>query len=210
MVPKASSFSKELVLKSDSLLDGIFSYNIYVKGGKVQFLCYKKYLHVNNGVREVSIVRKFLSTEWEHMLTLNIYLKKRFSLQEKHRCFQICWIEKKNDVSRKQNFRRIIPFKWFSTSHKDRSSHPEEFCKKGVLWNFAKFTGKHLCQRPATLLKRDSGRYTNSRLQLDYWVVQVHPKYCMNSWNYFEKSAIVPLFTTPQNSSTSSKSVSWR
>ena len=47
-----------------------------------------------------------------------------------------------------------------------RSSHPEVFCKKDVLKNFAKFTGKHLRQslffnkvaglRPATLLKRDS------------------------------------------------------
>ena len=45
-----------------------------------------------------------------------------------------------------------------------RSSRPEVFCKKAVLKNFAKFTGKHLCQsllfskvavlRPATLLKR--------------------------------------------------------
>ena len=26
------------------------------------------------------------------------------------------------------------------------SSHPEVFFKKGVLRNFAKFTGKHLCQ----------------------------------------------------------------
>ena len=40
------------------------------------------------------------------------------------------------------------------------------FCKKGVLRNFAKFTGKHLCQslifnnvaslRPATLLKKQT------------------------------------------------------
>ena len=45
-----------------------------------------------------------------------------------------------------------------------RSSRPELFCKKGVLRNFPKFTGKHLCQslifnkvaglRPATLLKK--------------------------------------------------------
>ena len=28
----------------------------------------------------------------------------------------------------------------------DRSSRQEEFCNKGVLRNFAKFTGKHLCQ----------------------------------------------------------------
>ena len=47
-----------------------------------------------------------------------------------------------------------------------RNSRPVVFCEKGVLRNFAKFTGKHLCQslffnkvtglRPATLLKRDS------------------------------------------------------
>ena len=28
----------------------------------------------------------------------------------------------------------------------DRSSRPEVFCEKGVLRNFSKFTGKHLCQ----------------------------------------------------------------
>ena len=28
-----------------------------------------------------------------------------------------------------------------------RSSHPEVFYEKGMLWNFAKFTGKHLSQR---------------------------------------------------------------
>ena len=27
-----------------------------------------------------------------------------------------------------------------------RSSRPEVFCKNSVLWNFAKFAGKHLCQ----------------------------------------------------------------
>ena len=44
-----------------------------------------------------------------------------------------------------------------------RSIRPDVFCKKGVLRNFAKFTGKHLCQsiffnkvadRSATLLKK--------------------------------------------------------
>ena len=28
----------------------------------------------------------------------------------------------------------------------DRSSRPEVFCRKDVYRNFAKFTGKHLCQ----------------------------------------------------------------
>ena len=46
----------------------------------------------------------------------------------------------------------------------DRSSRPEVFCKKDVFKNFAKFTGKHLCQsfffnrvfrsQPATFLKK--------------------------------------------------------
>ena len=35
-----------------------------------------------------------------------------------------------------------------------RSSRPEVFCEKGVLTKFTKFTGKHLCLRPATLLKK--------------------------------------------------------
>ena len=48
-----------------------------------------------------------------------------------------------------------------------RSSRPEAFCKKAVLRNITKFSGKHLCQRlffnkvtvlrPATLLKKVSG-----------------------------------------------------
>ena len=46
---------------------------------------------------------------------------------------------------------------------KYRSSRPEVFCRRGILRNFAKFTGKNLCQslffnkvadlRPATLLR---------------------------------------------------------
>ena len=31
-------------------------------------------------------------------------------------------------------------------SSDERSSRPDAFCQKGVLRNFAKFTGKHLCQ----------------------------------------------------------------
>ena len=53
--------------------------------------------------------------------------------------------------------------KYFNMT-KNRSSHPEVFCKRVVLRNFAKFTRKHLCQslfinkvagpRSATLLKK--------------------------------------------------------
>ena len=50
------------------------------------------------------------------------------------------------------------------TSFNARSNRPKVFCKKEVLENYPKFTGKHLCQslffnkvaglRPATLLKK--------------------------------------------------------
>ena len=40
----------------------------------------------------------------------------------------ICW----NDANSRYPFREV--------------SRPEVFCKKGVLRNFTKFTGKHLCQ----------------------------------------------------------------
>ena len=39
-----------------------------------------------------------------------------------------------------------IKFCWLIWLKTYRSSCPEAFCKKGVLRNFAKFTGKHLCQ----------------------------------------------------------------
>ena len=53
---------------------------------------------------------------------------------------------------------------FFEDSQSFVSSRAEVFCKKGVLRNFTKFTGKHLCQslffnkvaglRPANLLKK--------------------------------------------------------
>ena len=36
--------------------------------------------------------------------------------------------------------------KFLKTRSNERSSRPEVFCKKGILRNFTKFTGKHQCQ----------------------------------------------------------------
>ena len=65
-------------------------------------------------------------------------------------------------LPRKTNF-TIEKFSDQILSH-NRSSRPEVFCKKGVLRNFAKFTGKHLWRSlffnkvpgltPATLLAK--------------------------------------------------------
>ena len=64
-----------------------------------------------------------------------------------------------------RHFTSVIFVKICHVRHKKvviqfRSCRPEGFCKKGVLRNFAKFKGKHLCQslffnkRPVTLLKK--------------------------------------------------------
>ena len=37
-------------------------------------------------------------------------------------------------------------YKYLNQNGSDRSSRPEVFYEEGVLRNFAKFTGKHLCQ----------------------------------------------------------------
>ena len=79
---------------------------------------------------------------------------------------QIWWLLLQGDKSKKYEYIFYrIPSSWLQTiqyicvyrqkTHlilpvlildEDRSSRPEVFCKKGVLRNFGKFTGKHLCQ----------------------------------------------------------------
>ena len=54
-----------------------------------------------------------------------------------------------------------------------RSSRQEVFCKKGALRNFAKFTGKHLCQslffnKVAGLSSANTG-LVSSRVSLTSW-----------------------------------------
>ena len=72
---------------------------------------------------------------------------------DKRNCKIICVLEPIESTS---SFRENIT--------NNRSSHPQVFCKKGVLKNSTKFTGKYLCQRfffdkvaglsPAILLKK--------------------------------------------------------
>ena len=48
----------------------------------------------------------------------------------------------------------VTKSEWYIQNLNCRSSRPEAFCEKGVLEGFAEFTGKQLCLRPATLLKK--------------------------------------------------------
>ena len=71
---------------------------------------------------------------------------------------------RENTGQRKHVFCHILSSRMCTKLQIYRSSRPVVFCKKGLLKNFAKFTGKHLCQslffnkvaglRPASLLKK--------------------------------------------------------
>ena len=50
---------------------------------------------------------------------------------------------------------------------KDRSSHLELFCRKGVLGNFEKFRGKHLCQ--SLLFNKVADLRTVALLKKRFW-----------------------------------------
>ena len=61
------------------------------------------------------------------------------------------------------NFLCIFSHIWHSSWTQNRSGHPEVFYKKSVLRNFAKFTGKQLCQslffKKISLLKKRLWRW---------------------------------------------------
>ena len=76
---------------------------------------------------------------------------------------------KRTNNIHKQSCISVLKHYWqkfwqFSRKRQYRSRRPEVFCKKGVLKNFTKFTGKQLCQslffnkvaglKPAILLKK--------------------------------------------------------
>ena len=48
----------------------------------------------------------------------------------------------------------------------NRNSRPDVFCEKGVLRNFAKFTGKHLC--PNLIFNKVAGGKNGGRLHFIY------------------------------------------
>ena len=63
------------------------------------------------------------------------------------KCLMLLKILSTIDKVYKQDFPKVAVLKHtHSLLSQNRSSRPEVFCKKGVLRNFAKFTGKHLCQ----------------------------------------------------------------
>ena len=80
----------------------------------------------------------FNSMKWiELKHSLEVFCKKRCFLKK-------CKLYRKTPVL--QVWRRICECDLLWECMTSRSSRPEVFCKKGVLRNFVKFTGKHLCQ----------------------------------------------------------------
>ena len=78
---------------------------------------------------------------------------------------------------------------WVSTgaAKKIRSSRPEVFCKKGVLRNFGKLIGKHLCQ--SLFFKKVEGQ--SLQLYLKKTLAQV------SSYEFYEFSKNIFSYRTP-------------
>ena len=89
--------------------------------------------------------------------------------------------------------RKIWIFTWQSNDSsifRSRSSHPEVFCKKGGYRNFAKFTGKHLCQ------SRDSDT------DVFLWILQNFEEYLFlrnTSTGCFSGSSTAPIVMKLEN-----------
>ena len=77
---------------------------------------------------------------------------------------QLCWKKVLAGIWTETYFKGVYICGCIFSRYSLGSSRPRVFCKKGVLKNFAKITGKHLCQslffnevadmRPATSLKK--------------------------------------------------------
>ena len=100
-----------------------------------------------------------------NQITNQHYPQYHFQQMFLHSCFLACWYHSNTNRILKETFsrkllslelpvvavRKITKGNVFSPNHSDvslrpGSSCPEVFSKKGVLRNFTKFTGKHLCQ----------------------------------------------------------------
>ena len=86
-----------------------------------------------------------------------------------------------------------------------RSNRPEVFCKKGVVRNFTKFTGKHLCQslffnfiKKETLAQVFSCQFCE--ISKDTFVYRTHPVAASNDpilriWYYGQTNARIELYS---------------
>ena len=94
----------------------------------------------------------------------------RFKKEKKSMTFPHCLL----------NFPWFPWFPWLSghpaparSAHNIQKQPTELFCKKGVLRNFAKFTGKHLCQR--LFFNKVAGLSTFGRLLLNIVIQSCSP-----------------------------------
>ena len=78
-----------------------------------------------------------------------------------------------------------------------KSSHLEVFCGNGFLKNFAKFTGKHLCQNPFLIKLQAWRAFLETQESLR----------CAAKYKFFKDQNIFLLETTAQ---TSPRVVTWR
>ena len=90
--------------------------------------------------RQMICLRKFLSLK---SVKLNILRQNTSILSNQFVCNTICIAIQ---IMPNANMKIFTSLKTNVNQKRSRSSRPEMFCKKGVLRNYTKFTGTHLCQ----------------------------------------------------------------
>ena len=96
---------------------------------------------------EKCVLKNFANFPAKKPLCLSLFLI-ALQVEISSKTASICFTSKYYNKQQWRVWTRLdlerVQSKYFFKTY--RSSHPKVFCKKGVVRNFTKFTGKHLCQ----------------------------------------------------------------
>ena len=139
-----------------------------------------------------------MKTPWL-LLILNIF----YALLQCFYCFyykpKVRLLQSKNfdficfDESPLKMMRNVFNFTLKLSSCLRQKQPPEVFCKKGVIRNLAKFTGKHLCQ--SLFLNKVAGAACRRLLLLRYFSLFSFPLFFF----FFYKKALLVIKASDQN-----------
>ena len=105
----------------------------------------------------ILLILRMCSEAWSQSLFFNIVADFRSATLNFAKFLRTSFLITASEGNQPQSNTELSKIEWMSLPQNvlnkkgkkiycnDKSSRPEVLCKKGVLINFAKFTGKHLC-----------------------------------------------------------------